>query len=98
MTLEAVSLGLTSAVVLAFLAGCWRRCNVALGRIEGEMAALRREVTGYRAAHENMTESLDRRLLGLEQTSAEAAVELRMASDQLMGQRAAGPSAVGEQG
>ena len=96
--LDAVSLGLTSAVVLAFLASRWRRCTVALGRIEGEMAALRGEVTGYRAAHENMTESLDRRLLGLEQTSAQAAVELRMASDQLIGHLATGSPASGQRG
>lgn len=56
-----------------------------LGRLEGEVVGLRVDVTGYRAAHENMTESPDRRLLELERTTAGAAIELRMASEQMLG-------------
>lgn len=58
----------------------------ALDRLEGEVAALRKDVAGYQAAHTNQMESLDRRLVGLEETAARAANELRMASEHLIAQ------------
>ena len=72
-------------VLLVLLACRWRRWSSVLGRLEGEVVALRADVTGYRAAHENMTVTLDRRLLELERTTAGAAIELRMASEQMLG-------------
>jgi hypothetical protein len=71
-------------VSVAFWAGSFVRPSVALGRVEHELADLRAEVVGYRAAHEHLVGSLDRRLHGLEQTTAHAANEVRMASNQLL--------------
>jgi hypothetical protein len=75
-------------MVLAFLAGVRTKPTVWLARVESEVAALRKDVAGYRAAHQNEIEALDRRLDGLERTAAQAANELRMASEQLIAGRA----------
>jgi len=92
---EVAGLALGGMLSVAFLAGLFVRPSVMLSRVERQVAALRSEVNGYRAAHENQMTSLDRRLLGLEEPSARAANELRMASSQLMSQRAVESSASG---
>lgn len=81
--------GVAVAGVLA-LPALWRGYlgpALALRRIEREVTALRGEVVGYRTAHEHLMTSLERRLSALEQTTAVAANELRMASDQIMTRR-----------
>jgi hypothetical protein len=95
MPVEVAGLVLGGQLSVAFLAGLFVRLAVMLSRVERQVAALRSEVNGYRTAHENQMTSLDRRLLGLEETSARAANELRMASNQLMSQQAVETSASG---
>lgn len=82
--LAVVVLGLALVSVVTVVVHTWRHPSVELGRVEGQVGALRREIAGYRAAQENATSSLDRRLLGLEQTTARAANEVRMVSDQVL--------------
>jgi hypothetical protein len=84
MTVAAIGLGLGGLLAVAFWAGSLVRPSVALGQVAHELHALRTEVVEYRAAHEHLVGSLDRRLDGLEKTTAHAANELRMASDQLL--------------
>ena len=81
--------GLTTA---AFLAGACKKATDGLGRVEQEIAWVRREVIDHRAAHEHLTALIDRRLDALEQTTAQAANEVRMASDQLMARLPAEPT------
>jgi hypothetical protein len=80
--LAAVGLALSGLLTVGVLVGLLRP-SIALGRVEHELHSLRAEVVGYRAAHEHLVSSLDRRLDGLEQTAAHAANELRMAADQV---------------
>ena len=54
-----------------------------LARVEGELGQLRADVVGYRVAHEHLMGVLDRRLDAMEQTTATAMNELRMASGQM---------------
>jgi hypothetical protein len=84
----ATGLGLGCVLAVAFLAGLFARPTVMLARVESQITALRSEVNGYRMAHQSEMASLDRRLLGLEETAARAANELRMASGQLLQDRA----------
>jgi hypothetical protein len=86
-----VSVGLGCVVAVLVVRMRPRPSAEALDRLEGEVAALRKDVAGYRAAHENQMESLDRRLVGLEKTAARAANELRMASEQLIAHGPLGP-------
>lgn len=67
-------------------------------RLEHQLRRLRNDVVSYRAAHESLTASLDRRLAALEQTTALAANELRMASALLMDERSPASPQVGEPG
>jgi hypothetical protein len=82
---------IAAAIVALGLRGWLARRELprkALQRLEREVTGLRADVAGYRAAHQNSMESFDRRLAGLEQTTAQAALEVRMASGQLMAQSA----------
>ena len=81
-----VGVALGGLVAVGFLAGLLTRPSMLLGRVESQLSALRRDIAGYRSAHENQTSSFDRRLLGLEQTTARAANEVRMVSDQVLAQ------------
>ena len=78
------------------MVGLFVRPSVMLARVERQVASLRSEVDGYRAAHTNQMESLDRRLSGLEDTAAKAANEWRMASEQIMSRLTADAATGGE--
>lgn len=67
-------------------------------RMEHQLGRLRNDVVSYRATHESLTASLDRRLAALEQTTALAANELRMASALLTNKRPPASSQVGDAG
>jgi transposase InsO family protein len=54
-----------------------------LDGIQRELDSLRREVVGYRMTHTHETAQLDRRLDALEEATAHAVNEVRMASDQI---------------
>jgi hypothetical protein len=91
--------GLLSAglLAIAFLVGTRTKPSVLLVRVEEEMSALRAEVAGYWSAHEHLAESLERRLDDLELTTARAANEVRMASDQVIAHLPAERAAVIEE-
>ena len=54
------------------------------------MAALRTDIDGYRAAQDHLAVSLERRMDDLEQTTARAANEVRMVSNEVMSRLHAG--------
>lgn len=84
MTIEVVGLGLGCLMGVVFMVGARARPSAEmLARIEGELGRLRTDVVGYRVAHEHLMGVLDRRLDAMEQTTATAMNELRMASGQL---------------
>jgi hypothetical protein len=78
-------------LVVAVLIRVQAKPSLLLARVEREMAALRSEVNGYRTAQAHLVTSLERRLKGLEQTTAIAANEVRMVSEQVMASLPAGP-------
>jgi hypothetical protein len=79
-----IALAFGAALMLVVLVMAWRGPSTGLRRVERQVGALRSDIAGYRAAQQNETSSLDRRLLGLEQTTARAANEVRMVSDQML--------------
>jgi hypothetical protein len=64
-----------------------------LVRVERQMAGLRTDVDGVRAAQEHLAASLERRMDDLEQTTAHAANEVRMVSNEVMSRLHAVPDA-----
>jgi hypothetical protein len=88
MSAEALAMVLTIGGLLAaaFVAGVRLRPSIVLLRVEKETAALRSDIDGYRAAQQHLAESLERRMDDLEQTTAQAAVEVRLASTAVMSQ------------
>ena len=77
-------LALCGLVTVAFLAGCSLTQARGLDGIQRELESLQREVVSYRTTHTHDTGQLDRRLDALEETTAHAVNEVRMASDQLV--------------
>jgi hypothetical protein len=78
-------------LAVGFLAGFRLRPSVVLARVGQEMAALRADIDGYRTAQEHLAESLERRMDDLEQTTARAANEVRMVSNEVMTRLHAAP-------
>jgi hypothetical protein len=78
-------------VAVGFVAGVRARPSIVLTRVEQQMAALRADIDGYRAAQEHLALSLERRMDDLEQTTAQAANEVRMVSNEVMARLGAAP-------
>lgn len=83
-------LGLCGLLLVAFLAGRSLHQARGLDGIQRELESLRQEVVGYRSTHTHDTAQLDRRLDALEEATAHAVNEVRMASDQLVARLPAG--------
>ena len=86
-----VGLMLGGPLALGFVAGVRLRPSIALARVERQMAALRTEIDGYRTAQEHLAASLERRMDDLEATTARAANEVRMVSNEVMTRHRAAP-------
>jgi hypothetical protein len=78
-------------VAVGFVAGIRARPSIVLTRVEQQMTALRADIDSYRAAQEFIAASLERRMDDLEQTTAQAANEVRMVSNEVMARLGAAP-------
>lgn len=61
-----------------------RRMRGEIGTMAKRVTALHVEVAAWQACHDHTVAELDRRMSGLEETTAMAANEIRMASTELM--------------
>ena len=87
----AVGLTLGGLLALGFVAGIRTRPSIALARVEQQIAALRADIDGYRVAQEHLAASLERRMDDLERTTARAANEVRMVSNEVIARLGAVP-------
>ena len=80
----AVALGVSGLIAAAYVTGTWMKSALRLQEIERQVAGLRREVIDYRLTQQHDTADVVRRLGTVEATAAQAANEVRMASDQML--------------
>lgn len=77
----AIGAAMLAGLLLAGLVFLRTRPSVMLGHLERQLSALRQDIADLRAAQDHHAASLERRMAGLEQVSAGAAVEARIVSE-----------------
>ena len=84
VVVAAVALGVSGLIAAAYVTGTWVKSAQRLEEIERQVAGLRREVIDCRLTQQHDTAVVVRRLETVEASAAQAANEVRMASDQII--------------